>query len=126
MNMGLKTLYRMEIFTKHLREQNRTIIYGASDDLIEIDGVIRNEVGCYDHKRPIKITASDGTIANIFYNGEWIIHIKNSGTGFIEKINSVGDEGMHIGHETVTSYSDILVLHGVEWIKIKGQVLKIA
>jgi hypothetical protein len=50
----------------------KTKIYGASDDLIEIEGAINDEVGHYDATR-LLIKASDGTIARITYDGEWKI-----------------------------------------------------
>jgi len=102
----------------------KTKIYGYSDDLIEIDGLIRDEVDCYNHKKPIKITASDGTIASIFYNGEWKINVKFAGSKYVKLINSVGDDSNHIDNDSLDCppYSDVLILgDGIEWIKIKGQ-----
>ena len=100
-----------------------TRIYGASDDLIEIDGDISDEIGCYDHKRPIKFEVSDGTKATIFYDGEWKIKVTVAGDKYIEKTDNVGDDKKHIGNaEKCPSYSDVLILgEGIEWIKIKGK-----
>lgn len=98
----------------------KTKIYGASDDLIEIEGAIEDEHGCFDHKKPISITASDGTKATIFYDGEWKINVLFAGPKYLSKIDSVGDDGKHIGEEKgFTPYSDILILdNGIEWVKI--------
>lgn len=92
-----------------------TKIYGASDDLIEIEGAISDEINCYNHKRPIKMTFSDGTVATIFYNdnGIWVIFIKNKGDLFEKIIKNIEPE-----------YSDILVMNeGIEWVKIKSKKL---
>jgi hypothetical protein len=104
----------------------KTKIYGASDDLVEIEGIISDEHDCYDHKKPIRITASDGTIGSIFYGGEWKISVKFAGDKYIEKIDSVGDDGKHIGIAAgCTSYSDVLVFDdGIEWVKIGRKLYK--
>jgi len=98
----------------------KTKIYGYSDDIVEIEGLINDEHDCYDHKRPIKITVSDGTNATIFYDGEWKINVKFAGSKYVEKVDSVGDDSKHIGvNINCTSYSDILIFDdGVEWVKI--------
>jgi hypothetical protein len=98
----------------------KTKIYGASDDLVEIEGDVYDEHGCYDHKRPIKISVSDRTEATIFYDGEWTIDVKLAGSKLIEKVVSVGDEGKHTGNALgCTSYSDVMIFEdGIEWVKI--------
>jgi len=104
----------------------KTKIYGASDDLIEIEGAVSDEIGCYDHKRPIKFECSDGTKASIFYDGDWKIHVFFAGSKYLYKIDSVGDDGEHTSDaKGCTSYSDVLILEeGIEWIKIKGKTYK--
>lgn len=48
-----------------------TRIYGASDDLIEFDGDVRGEVGCYgtdDDGHPgVLLVCSDGTLLTVKY-----------------------------------------------------------
>jgi hypothetical protein len=104
----------------------KTKIYGASDDLIEIEGQINDEIGCFDHKLPIKIECSDGTIATIFYNGEWKIEVKTEGSLFVWVHPTTGEEHNHIGlAKGCTPYSDVLILsEGIEWIKVKGKTYK--
>lgn len=104
----------------------KTKIYGASDDLIEIEGQITDEVDCYNHQKPIKITASDGTIASIFYNGEWKLNVKFAGVKYLHLVDSVGDDNEHEGVALgCTSYSDVLIFdEGIEWVKIKGKTFK--
>lgn len=103
-----------------------TKIYGASDDLIEIEGEISDEHGCYGHTKPISISASDGTKASIYYGGEWKIHVFFAGNKYLKTIDSVGDNGKHIGDEKdCFSYSDILIFEdGLEWIKIGRKTFK--
>lgn len=47
-----------------------TRIYGASDDLIEFDGDVRGEVGCYgtdDREHGVLVVCSDGTLLEVKY-----------------------------------------------------------
>ena len=105
----------------------KTIIYGASDDLIEIEGAVCDEVDCYDEYK--KIETSDGTIGRISFgdNGTWDIEVKVKGELFIELVKSVGDDNKHDKKygENFPSYSDLLVLdEGVDWVKIGGKKFK--
>ena len=85
-----------------------TKVYGASDDLIELDGTINDEIGCYN--QTVHIMFDDGTAARIKYckkvNGEtigvWGIMVLSKGTGFIG-LRECYDEDADI-------YSDILTL----------------
>jgi len=97
-----------------------TRIYGGSDDLVEIEGAVSDEHGCYGHKRPIVIIASDGTKASILYDGEWKIAVPFAGSLYRKKIDSVGDDGTHTDEAIgCTSYSDVLIFDdGIEWVKI--------
>jgi hypothetical protein len=105
-----------------------TRIYGASDDLIEIDGQISDEVEAYSIDRtPLKFKTSLGTKGTITYNGEWKIDVKEGGSDFMIKIESVGDDNTHTEENTkdVPSYSDVLILDGdLEWIKVNGKKFK--
>lgn len=105
----------------------KTKIYGASDDLIEIEGAINDEVGCY-FKAKQMIACSDNTKASISYDGEWKINVLVEGEKFLGKINSVGDDAKHISPdaEGLTSYSDVLVLdEGIEWVKVGRKTFKV-
>lgn len=104
----------------------KTKIYGASDDLIEIEGAVNDEIGCYFKARKT-ILCSDNTKATIAYDGEWKINVLVEGEKYLGKINSVGDDAKHIfpDAEGLTSYSDVLVLgEGIEWVKISGKTFK--
>ena len=102
----------------------KTYIYGASDDLIEIDGAIVEEYGTFSQN--IRIVASDGTQAIINYDGEWGIDVENYGDKYLSHVKSVGDDNEHEGElAKFTSYSDILILdEGVKWVKIGRKTFK--
>lgn len=58
-------------------------VYGASDDLVEIDGSSykEDEIGCYDSD--VRITFVDGTVIRVHYGksgkGIWEISVELSG-----------------------------------------------
>ncbi len=105
-----------------------TRIYGASDDLIEIDGQISDEVDAYSASdEPVKFKTSQGTKGTIMYDGEWKITVMKEGPDFVKVIESVGDDNKHTEENTkdVPPYSDVLILDGdLEWVKVKGKKYK--
>jgi hypothetical protein len=75
-----------------------TKIYGASDDLIEFDGDVSGEVGCYgtdDREHGVLVAGSDGTLLDVKYGkggaGIWGIQLLKAGELF-EKIEPCLDE----------------------------------
>lgn len=97
-------------------------IYGASDDLLEIEGaLIEDEVNTPD--RPYNVYCSDGTEALFSYedSGEWKCKVIKEGNQYIECIASVGDDGAeHIGNaKGCTPYSDVLIIREpLAWIRV--------
>ena len=89
------------------------LIYGASDDLIELDGAISEEYGTDN----AKVECSDGTKFEIKYTGEWKVANLQKGSEFKQLIESVGDN--------CSSYSDIVVLSGlIDWVKINRKIFR--
>ena len=113
----------------------KTIIYGASDDLIEIDGAVNDEIDA-PHNGKSKFEVSDGTKGTIEYapghDAVWSIVMKHEGTLFnrIVRGDSEDDGNIHfdpevIGIARVGLYSDVLILNdGVEWVKVNGKKFK--
>jgi hypothetical protein len=105
-------------------EKTHTIIYGSSDDLVEIDGQIQAEYGNYTlASRGITFECSDETKGTITYDGDWLIKVEQQGSLFQELRPNVGDMGKHIDLAfKCTSYSDVLILKdGILWVKINGR-----
>ena len=105
-------------------EKTHTIIYGSSDDLVEIDGQIQAEYGNYTlASRGIPFECSDETKGTITYDGDWLIKVEKQGSLFQELRPNVGDNGKHTDLAfKCTSYSDVLILKdGILWIKINGR-----
>lgn len=63
-----------------------TEVYGASDDLIEMEGGLYGEHGCYgtSEESPVALFFSDGTVLTIHYGdtGVWKIKVQEKGTLF--------------------------------------------
>lgn len=100
-----------------------TKIYGASDDLIEIEGDISGEIYHYDDKT--EFICSDGTKGRITYDWDWFIDVIEEGLGFVKLVRGQ-DEIPHTDTDAIgcTSYSDVLILKDIEWIKMKGKKYK--
>lgn len=104
----------------------KTIIYGASDDLIEIEGNISEEVNKIDAKN-FPIECSDGTKAKITYSGTWDIEVIESGKLYEKIVRGNESEKPHEGAElqSVPGYSDALIMmDGIEWVKIGRRTFK--
>lgn len=100
-------------------------IYGASDDLIEIEGSISDEIG--DFNTPCRgIVTSEGTCGQISYKGHWHITLTSKGSDFIKLVEQVGDDKEHtdVDAKGLTSYSDVLVLKDIDWVKIGKKTFK--
>lgn len=89
------------------------VIYGYSDDLIEVDGEISDELQADDGVN--LITASDGTIASVRFDhdGIWRIWIVVAGTGNpsvdVHPLTEDGPDGR---------YTDLLYIPGpVAWVR---------
>lgn len=80
-----------------------TKIYGASDDLVEIEGSTykEDEIGCYEHD--VRIRFFDGTVIRVGYPKEglavWWIEVEKQGTAE-QKLTICEDEDARI-------YSDV-------------------
>ena len=94
-----------------------TKIYGASDDLVEIEGDVEDEICCYgtddEGAVPVLLVCSDGTILNVKYGkggmGIWGITLLAKG-GMYGGIDQCIDED-------ADPYSDVATFHdGLSWI----------
>ncbi|MCP5065128.1 MAG: hypothetical protein GY946_01055 [bacterium] len=90
-----------------------TYVYGASDDLIEVEGDFRGEFSCYDEE--VILTFSDGTVLTAKYGkpgglgGVWLIGVLREGTLFDKRV-VCEDPGADV-------YSDVVKLKpGVAWV----------
>lgn len=72
---------------------NETKIYGASDDLIELEGQIREEFNHYgsgDDSKAAILAFSDGTLLEVEYDDDGIWRIKRLAEGSCEYEHKAG------------------------------------
>lgn len=93
-----------------------TKVYGCSDDLVEVEGDVCGEVGCYgtddDDKRGVLLILSDGTLLEVKYGkgkrAIWGVQLLTAGTLF-DRIDPCMDED-------AKPYSDIAYFKdGLKW-----------
>ena len=86
------------------------IVYGASDDLIEIEGDISEEISPNDES-PAKLAFSDGTVLSVVYDADgcWRVTRVVAGTATMEKVEAEGPDSKN--------YSDRVTLTGdIKWV----------
>jgi len=102
------------------------MIYGASDDLIELSGDISDEFD-HGHEEPFYMAFSDGTVLSVVYTpeGSWRINRAVKGTADYTKFEAVGDDAKHtdlppeLVDEDPSGYSDVVILNGaspITWV----------
>ncbi len=85
-------------------------VYGASDDLIEIEGDIVDELSP-DYSEPTRLAFSDGTVLSVIYaaDGCWRVNRIAEGTAKFEKIEAEGPD--------TANYTDRVTLTGdIKWM----------
>jgi hypothetical protein len=96
----------------------RLEIYGASDDLVEIEGDIREEFNVYDEPEG-HLAISDGTLLSVLYDehGFWRINRLVQGSAKYSKTE---------GTDIDSDYSDRVTLDGpsFEWVVYGNAVAK--
>lgn len=96
------------------------LIYGASDDLIEIEGDIREEFSAYGDDAGVYLGFSDGTLVSVDYDrdGIWRFSSLRNGSG-VTRFGEMGVTPQDTGLAAeVPDYSESVLLdgHHIEWI----------
>jgi hypothetical protein len=93
-------------------------IYGASDDLIEVEGDIRDEFTLQDDDDGDYLAFSDGTVLHVEYGSEGIWRIHQSVKGAAEFANVPGDDPEDNYTDRVTLTGDVgWVVHGRQLVR---------
>jgi hypothetical protein len=87
-----------------------TEVYGVSDDLIEFEGDVRGEIGCYgtdDRDKGVLVICDDGTLLEVKYGkagmAVWAVNLVKRGPLF-DRIEPCDDED-------ASRYSDTAYFH---------------
>ena len=85
-------------------------IYGASDDLIEVEGDLEEEFQAYDTDGECHYMGlSDGTLLRVIYDGVWHINVLKHGEAKVDIVPADGEDD--------DNYSDHAMLEGdFTWI----------
>lgn len=85
-----------------------TKVYGASDDLVEVEGDVRGEIDKYNtsEEKPVRLAFSDGTILAWWYNddGLWKVKVEAKGT-LLDRVEVCLEE-TGAGHSDVVHFRD--------------------
>lgn len=105
------------------------LLYGASDDLIILEGKIDEEIDALSSASSgVSFECSDGTKGTIQHDGDWKIKATHVGTAFVSVLPVAKDFADEVVRSVKSSnapeYSDILVLSPVNWIKIGRKTFK--
>jgi hypothetical protein len=106
---------------------SRIVIYGASDDLIEIEGDISEELNppynLDEGGEKVWLACSDGTLLSVRYDGRWRFARDTKGSAAYENDEATDDEGSR--EDGKPAYSDVVTLTGdVRWVALAKQVAK--
>lgn len=91
-------------------------ITGASDDLIEIYGDIREEFTYHSESDGNLVACSDGTVVRVFYDtdGVWRVTLIKKGTASFSLTQApVGDDDVYSDVFTLEDETITWVLHGL-------------
>lgn len=92
-------------------------MWGASDDLIEIDGHIIEELNPTGDDGDI-LVCSDGSAFKVTYDGCWRFVPLSRGTATYTKVEAIGDEAGRRPDGT-SGYSDVVTLDGdIKWVAL--------
>lgn len=87
------------------------IIFGHSDNLIEIDGVLSEEIFCYDEEEPHYLAFSNGVVISIRHDsGEWKINQHTAPDDCTIEISSIGS----VDVEKFNDYTDTCVIRSTK------------
>lgn len=113
--MRVHPTWHLDYLTEGSRTMFEVKVYGASDDLIELDGSLYEEFS-YDEHKDNYIAFGDGTVLQVLYtgNGRWHIDRYMAGTAEYEKVEATSDEGKR--DDETPAYSDVVTLRGdLQW-----------
>jgi hypothetical protein len=93
-------------------------IYGSSDDLIEIEGDIREEF-CVDGDDSFLLGISDGTLLNATYDreGMWRINRLKEGSAGYDKVEGKDPDDDYTDQVTLTGDDIEWVIGGSHWAR---------
>lgn len=94
-----------------------TKIYGASDDLIEIDGDWQDELPFAGDEEHGVVALSDGTLLRVTYDGCWRFALLVAGSVPFTKVDAEAEDKSGSRPTGEPWYSDVLTFNGeIKWV----------
>src|SRR5678815_754231 len=103
-------------------------VYGASDDLIEVDGALREEFNPHERDKGDYLAFSDGTVLSVLYakDGCWRINRLVNGSATYEKADATGaDSDNYSDRVTLTGDALTWVVFGSELVRADQKAKKV-
>lgn len=99
-------------------DSTRTVVYGASDDLIEIGGHLSEEFGAYDSD-PRYLAFANGVVLKITYDSEGVWRVQpRAGADRVEIVFARGEDEPRDA-DGVAGYSDkAVILNAGSWVVV--------
>lgn len=91
-----------------MTDRTLTTVYGCSDDLIELDGAIREEFAAYDCVS--RLTFDNGAVLTVTYGGEGIWRVETNGHPSASVLRCEDREGFTDPDGPI--YSDLASVYG--------------
>jgi len=98
-------------------DMSTIVVTGHSDDLIEIDGDIREEFTYTGDEEDNLLGFSDGTILRITFGGPWRISIVHRGSADFSLVQAPEDDDENYSDKATLSGDISWVVHGIGWAK---------
>jgi len=99
----------------------RVTIYGASDDLIEVEGALSEEFNPHGRDKGDYLVFSDGTVLSVQYaeDGCWRINRLVAGSASYAKADATGADAEYSDRVTLTGDALTWVVFGSELVRAK-------
>lgn len=102
-------------------EDTRTYVYGASDDLIEIEGELREEFYLQNDDEGDLLAFSTGVVLRVRYDDDGIWRVTPlAGSSRLEHVIAPTDDEDNYSDIVYLNETPEWVVHGINWVKQKG------
>lgn len=102
-----------------MSEMMTVTVYGASDDLIEVEGALSEEFNPHELDKGDYLAFSDGTVLSVLYakDGCWRINRLVQGSANYDKVEATGSDS--------DNYSDRVTLKGdLRWVVFGSELVR--
>lgn len=101
---------------------SEVMIYGASDDLIEVEGALVAEFNAFDEDEGVYLAFSDGTMLRVVYDdgGVWRITPHVSGRASYFKVEAPGDDENNYSDRVTLTLAPHVTDEEFRWVALSA------